>query len=234
MGCFLTANMMQHDVNMRGFVGFFSSIRGFFEDINNRCKTIDEIPGDMRHILGYTLSHGKWLGCTWLPRIAEDYANIMALVPAFFYLLYGFFNVFFYQANFYNVAGFPNSWSEEVLRSIPFQFFASRLGSREGLQEEQGSTESQVDSSTSSKQSKQYTRLRSLESWKLDENPKLSVLKSLVYCPYCLFLNATLSWLRKAQERVNCVVKMKPGEKSLLLRSLKLTFQDNNDAPWQM
>ena len=111
--------------------------------------------------------------------------------------------------------------------------FALRLGSQ-GLQEEQGSTESQVDSSTSSKQSKQYTRLRSLESWKLDENPKLSVLKSIVYCPYCLFLNATLSSLRKAQERVNCVVKMKPGEKSLLLRSLKLTFQDNNDAPWQM
>jgi len=97
-----------------------------WDDINNRCKTIDENPGDMRHILGYTLSHGK-------------------------------------------------------------------LGSLPGLREEQGSTESQVDSSTSSKQSKQYTRLRSLE-------------------------------------RVNCVVKMKPGEKSLLLRSLKLTFKDNNDA----
>lgn len=117
----------------------------------------------------------------------------------------------------------------EVRRSLPFHF--SRLGSLPGLREEQGSTESQVDSSTSSKQSKQYTRLRSLESWKLDEIPKLSVLKRIVYCPYCLFLNATLL---EAQERVNCVVKMKPGEKSLLLRSLKLTFKDNNDAPWQM
>ena len=40
MWCFLTAKMIQHDANMRGFVGFFSSHQGQFVD-DLRISTVD-------------------------------------------------------------------------------------------------------------------------------------------------------------------------------------------------